>query len=55
MKKSKTKTTYVCSECGATFPTWVGRCSVCGAYNSVSEEILDFKKEKSFIPKKCFS
>ncbi|MFN3977452.1 DNA repair protein RadA [Sulfurihydrogenibium azorense] len=54
MKKSKTKTTYVCSECGATFPTWVGRCSVCGAYNSVSEEILDFKKEKSFIPKNVF-
>ena len=54
MKKSKIKTTYVCSECGATFPTWIGRCSVCGSYNSVSEEIVDFKKEKSFITKNIY-
>jgi len=39
MKKNKVKTVYVCNECGATYPTWVGRCSVCGAYNSVVEEI----------------
>lgn len=44
MKKSKLKTTYVCNECGATFPTWVGRCSVCGSYNSVVEEIAEEKK-----------
>lgn len=44
MKKSKLKTTYVCNECGATFPTWVGRCSVCGSYNSVVEEIVEEKK-----------
>ncbi|MGC9120711.1 MAG: DNA repair protein RadA [Sulfurihydrogenibium sp.] len=43
MKKNKLKTTYVCNECGATFPTWVGRCSVCGSYNSVVEEILQEK------------
>ncbi|WP_297888329.1 DNA repair protein RadA [Sulfurihydrogenibium sp.] len=49
MKKSKLKTTYVCNECGATFPTWVGRCSVCGSYNSVVEEIVEEKKAiKSF-------
>jgi len=39
MKKNKVKTVYVCNECGATYPTWAGRCSVCGAYNSVVEEI----------------
>jgi DNA repair protein RadA/Sms len=44
MKKNKLKTTYICNECGATFPTWVGRCSVCGSYNSVVEEILEEKR-----------
>jgi Predicted ATP-dependent serine protease len=47
MKKNKVKTIYVCNECGATYPTWVGRCSVCGAYNSVVEEIKQDTKQFS--------
>lgn len=47
---AKKKTIYVCNECGATFPTWSGRCSVCGSWNSLVEE----KKSpgKSFRPEK---
>ena len=30
-----------CSECGAAEPKWTGRCSGCGAWNSLVEEPLD--------------
>ncbi|MEY4512065.1 MAG: hypothetical protein RLZZ450_4187 [Pseudomonadota bacterium] len=35
---AKTKTVYVCGECGATSPRWVGRCPSCNAWNTISEE-----------------
>lgn len=38
MAKSKIKTVYVCQECGAQKPRWEGRCSDCGAWNSLVEE-----------------
>ncbi len=38
MAKSKIKTVYVCQECGAKKPRWEGRCSDCGAWNSLVEE-----------------
>ncbi|MEM9674380.1 MAG: DNA repair protein RadA [Bacteroidota bacterium] len=40
MAKSKTKTIYVCQECGATSPKWQGRCPSCGAWNSYVEEVI---------------
>lgn len=37
-KASKKKTTgYLCSECGADFTRWSGRCPQCGNWNSISE------------------
>ena len=38
MAKSKLKTIYVCSECGAKKHRWEGKCSDCGAWNSLHEE-----------------
>jgi DNA repair protein RadA/Sms len=35
---SKARTVFVCQECGAQSPKWVGRCSDCGAWNSFVEE-----------------
>ncbi len=35
----KTKTRYVCSECGAVSPKWAGQCGDCGAWNSLVEEV----------------
>jgi len=29
---------FTCQNCGAKFPSWVGRCSECGSWNSVIEE-----------------
>jgi DNA repair protein RadA/Sms len=39
MAKSKTKTIYVCQNCGAQRSRYEGRCSDCGAWNSFVEEI----------------
>lgn len=34
---AKSKTTYLCKECGADFPQAYGKCPVCGAWNSIVE------------------
>lgn len=39
------KSQYVCQDCGATFPKWMGRCSECGSWNSLLEEKLEKKKK----------
>ncbi|MCD8200670.1 MAG: DNA repair protein RadA [Clostridia bacterium] len=31
---------YACTECGATSLKWLGRCPVCGRYNTMQEEIV---------------
>jgi len=36
---SKTKTVYACSQCGAIFPKWLGRCAECGGWNTLVEEL----------------
>ena len=33
----KSKTAYVCNECGADYKKWQGQCSECSAWNSMSE------------------
>ena len=38
---AKTTTTiFVCSECGATSPRWLGRCPSCGQFNTMAEEAV---------------
>jgi DNA repair protein RadA/Sms len=34
----KQKVVFVCQECGAQAPKWLGRCAECGAWNSLVEE-----------------
>lgn len=36
----KTKTIYICSECGAESSKWIGKCPACGAWNTYVEEIV---------------
>lgn len=38
MAKTKYKTLWYCSECGADSPKWAGRCPSCGAWNTLVEE-----------------
>ncbi|WMC09977.1 DNA repair protein RadA [Oceanimonas pelagia] len=34
---AKSKTAFVCGECGAEFPRWQGQCSECKEWNTISE------------------
>ena len=36
-KPSKTKTTFLCQDCGHTSPKWDGRCPGCGAWGTYVE------------------
>jgi DNA repair protein RadA/Sms len=35
----KDKTVFICQSCGARYPKWMGRCSACGEWNTLVEEI----------------
>lgn len=37
---AKTKSVYVCQNCGVSSPKWIGRCPSCGEWNSFVEEIV---------------
>ncbi len=37
---AKTKTVYVCTQCGADSPKWVGKCPNCGEWNTYVEEVI---------------
>lgn len=37
MATQKSKTTYVCEECGADYSKWTGQCLQCNAWNSIRE------------------
>jgi DNA repair protein RadA/Sms len=42
---AKSSTQFTCQACGATAPRWLGRCSSCGGWNTLVEEIVrDSKK-----------
>ncbi len=40
MAKSKTRSLFICQNCGAQRPKWEGRCSDCDAWNSLVEEVV---------------
>ncbi len=37
---SNRRSIYRCSDCGADYPEWTGRCESCGAWNTLAEEIV---------------
>lgn len=37
---AKTKTVYICSNCGADSPKWIGKCPSCGQWNTYVEELI---------------
>lgn len=37
---AKTKSVYVCSNCGNDSPKWLGKCPLCGEWNTYVEEII---------------
>ncbi|MBU1619446.1 MAG: DNA repair protein RadA [Gammaproteobacteria bacterium] len=43
---AKTKSAYVCNDCGADFVRWQGQCTECGTWNSISEVRLSSVTKK---------
>ena len=37
---AKSKTIFLCSNCGSDFPKWMGKCPVCGEWGSINEEVI---------------
>ncbi len=37
----KIKTSYVCTQCGAVQPKWMGRCPDCGSWNTLVEQVQE--------------
>ena len=44
---AKTKSVYCCNNCGAESPKWVGRCPVCGEWNTYVEQVVSVKPSSS--------
>lgn len=40
----KTKTIFVCSDCGAEYSRWSGKCPSCNAWNTLTEEVRSTEK-----------
>ena len=47
MAKSKAVTQFVCCECGASSPRWLGKCPSCGKFNTMVEELVKPAETKS--------
>ena len=47
---AKTKQVYICSNCGANSPKWIGKCPSCSEWNTYHEEIITEKKNKRSSP-----
>lgn len=45
---AKTKTSYICSECGFESPKWYGKCPSCGEWNTLNEELNSQQTKNSF-------
>ncbi|UCG90983.1 MAG: DNA repair protein RadA [candidate division WOR-3 bacterium] len=43
------KTRFVCQNCGASFPKWLGRCPSCDEYNTMVEESIEPKKSRRTV------
>ena len=37
---AKSKSAYICSECGYESPKWYGKCPGCGEWNTMNEEFV---------------
>jgi DNA repair protein RadA/Sms len=43
------KTAFVCSQCGNDSPKWLGKCPVCGEWNTYVEEVISTKNSERQI------
>jgi len=45
---SKVKSVFSCQNCGAQFPKWMGQCSSCKSWNTISEEVVRLSPVSEF-------
>lgn len=45
---AKTKTSFFCQNCGAQYAKWQGQCNACKEWNTLAEEVIEKKTEKSW-------
>ncbi|MBE0680178.1 MAG: DNA repair protein RadA [Bacteroidales bacterium] len=46
---AKNKTVYVCQNCGAESPKWIGHCPACKEWNTYREELVTLTSSSSFV------
>lgn len=51
---AKTTTRFVCSDCGAASPKWMGRCPSCGKFNTMFEELVRESTQKTATRKTVY-
>jgi DNA repair protein RadA/Sms len=49
MAKSRTRTVYVCQDCGADTPRWAGQCPACGKWNTLVEMSVETGRDRSAL------
>ncbi|GHT39751.1 DNA repair protein RadA [Bacteroidia bacterium] len=47
---TKTKTAFVCTQCGNDSPKWLGKCPVCGEWNTYVEEVISKSTPDNIVP-----
>ena len=47
---AKVRSAYVCQNCGASFPQWLGQCSTCKEWNTLVEEVQDRVQDRRSLP-----
>jgi len=52
---AKSKTIYVCTDCGQEYPKWNGRCNACGAWNTLEEMVVSKRSQSSAAAKSVLS
>lgn len=56
MAKTKpAKTVFVCAECGAVSARWSGQCASCGAWNTITEELISTPAASAKVPSAVLS
>ncbi len=47
---AKTKTSFFCKNCGSEYSKWMGKCSACGEWNTIIEEIVSKEQTPKWKP-----
>lgn len=52
---AKSRTQFVCQNCGASYPKWMGKCDNCDEWNTLVEQVVEGARGKSAVSKSSSS